>query len=116
MSVPQNEFRVTTSDGKYTVVLPEGGGLHALRYGEPWRDLVGDNLVLTLAQDVETLRQKVIRLEDGKARLYETLVRIARAVGIATPLQLEAMAREDESYADVLARFIEEREAGKGTT
>jgi hypothetical protein len=49
-------LRVTVYDGKYTVVQSANGGLHALRYGEPWRDCVGDGLILALAQAVEALR------------------------------------------------------------
>ncbi|RLB77636.1 MAG: hypothetical protein DRH24_15905 [Deltaproteobacteria bacterium] len=40
---------------KYTVVQDKDGRLHALRNGEEWRDLVGDNLVLTMAQRIEAL-------------------------------------------------------------
>lgn len=50
-------LRVTVYDGKYTVVQDADGRLHALRYGEEWRDCVGDGLILALAQEVETLRE-----------------------------------------------------------
>lgn len=50
-------LRVELDGGKYTVVQDEQGRLTALRNGEPWRDLVGDNLVLALAQEVENLRK-----------------------------------------------------------
>lgn len=43
----------TYADGKYTVIN-NNGNLSALRYGEPWRDLTGDNLVYWML--VETLR------------------------------------------------------------
>jgi len=113
----QNEFRVTTRDGKYTVVLPEDGKLHALRYGEPWRECVGDGLILALAQDVGALRQKVVELEDCKARLYKSFERIARAHGITTPLQLIGMAQDnDENYAEVLARHVEQQQSLKSQT
>ena len=49
-------LRVTINNGKYIVVqTPEG--THALRYSEPWRDTTGDGLILSLAQEVETLRE-----------------------------------------------------------
>lgn len=47
---------ITLADGKYTVIQYDDGRLCALRYGEPWRDLTGDKLVLALAQEVERLR------------------------------------------------------------
>jgi hypothetical protein len=41
--------------GKYTVVLAEKGELSALRYGEPWRDLCGDNLVYWMVVRIQAL-------------------------------------------------------------
>lgn len=57
-------LRVTVGDGKYTVVLPKDGRLHALRYGEQWRDCVGDGLVLALALEVEALRELLKECRD----------------------------------------------------
>ena len=52
-------IRVNVSDNKYTVLIPETAEerLVALRYGEPWRDLVGDKLILGLAQELHDLRE-----------------------------------------------------------
>lgn len=47
--------RVTVADGKYTVVI-DGGKLTALRHGEPWRDLCGDNLIYWLAVELQAAR------------------------------------------------------------
>jgi hypothetical protein len=54
------ELSVSVADGKYTVILPSGGGLKALRYGEEWRDLTGDNLVLAMAYRIEELETLAI--------------------------------------------------------
>lgn len=54
-----NILEVDISDGKYTVIQDETGAIKALRYGEDWRDCVGDNLILALAQEVERLRELV---------------------------------------------------------
>lgn len=36
-------------DGKYTILFNEATGeFKALRHGEPWRNLAGDKLILTL--------------------------------------------------------------------
>jgi hypothetical protein len=51
------ELRVKI-DGKYTVVW-DTAGLRALRYGLPWRDLVGDKLVLAMAFEIDELRKRV---------------------------------------------------------
>ena len=49
---------VTVSDGKYTVIQ-DINGLYALRYGEEWRELTGDGLILALAMEVQELRDKL---------------------------------------------------------
>lgn len=43
--------------GEYTVQMDDAGKLTALRHSEPWRDCIGDNLILALAQEVESLRE-----------------------------------------------------------
>lgn len=49
-----NEQRIKLRDGKYELVCAENGGkMYALRYGEPWRDLVGDNLIAALAERIQ---------------------------------------------------------------
>lgn len=55
---PSEALRITTLDAKYTVVLTNEGHLKALRYGQPWRDCIGDGLILTLAQEIETMRER----------------------------------------------------------
>lgn len=57
MSEPLYDINVTAGDGKYTVRKTVSGGLHALRYGEPWRDLCGDKLVYQLAAELQEARQ-----------------------------------------------------------
>ena len=62
-------LNITTLDGKYSVVLSDDGKLTARRYGQPWRDCVGDGLILTLAQDIETLSARNHELEQEIARI-----------------------------------------------
>lgn len=50
---------IDLEDGKYTLCLHSDGRLEALRYGEPWRELCGDKLVLCLMQRVQALESKV---------------------------------------------------------
>lgn len=54
---------VSVASGKYRVVMEHGGPLHALRHGEPWRDLVGDNLVFMLAVELERCRDACAAVE-----------------------------------------------------
>lgn len=51
-------------EGKYRVIQHASGRLEALRNGEPWRDLTGDKLVLTMLGEVERLRAENERLKD----------------------------------------------------
>lgn len=53
-----DRLNVELEGGKYTIVMTEAGHLSAKRYGEPWRDLVGDGMVLTMAHEIEELREK----------------------------------------------------------
>lgn len=45
-------------DGKYTVIQDSRGKLVAHRYGQPWRECVGDNLILAMAHKIEEYRNK----------------------------------------------------------
>jgi hypothetical protein len=58
--------RIDLEGGKYTVIY-DNGRLSALRYGEPWRDLTGDGLVLALVHEIER------RMESNTATLDFTL-------------------------------------------
>jgi hypothetical protein len=46
------------ADGKYTVIN-DRGKLTALRYGEPWRDITGDNLIYWMLVEVAALKQQL---------------------------------------------------------
>lgn len=52
------ETRIDLDSGKYTVIHHNGTNFRALRYGEDWRDLTGDGLVLAMAQEIETQHRK----------------------------------------------------------
>lgn len=56
-------FKLELGGGKYTYIRYDQGGQEALRYGEPWRDLVGDNLVLFFGFKVEELESRARQLE-----------------------------------------------------
>jgi hypothetical protein len=58
---------VTVADGKYTVKQDASGRLTALRYGEPWRDCVGDGLICALAYEVDNLREQLARVTHNSA-------------------------------------------------
>ena len=58
-----NLLDVSLENGKYTIIQSQKGKVYALRYGEPWRDCCGDGLILSLAQEVETLQKEVEELK-----------------------------------------------------
>lgn len=46
--------------GKYTYIF-DNGAQKALRYGEDWRDLTGDNLVYAMACRIEELDEQLVK-------------------------------------------------------
>lgn len=80
-----SKTEITLEDGKYTVAHEDGVNLRALRYGQPWRDLTGDGLVLAMAQEIESLRLAMeFEREQAKHRLNEVYAqRNALAVAFA---------------------------------
>lgn len=56
-----DKLLLNVEDGKYTVQQDTNGRLVALRYGEPWRDCVGDKLILALAQRIEHLETNIYK-------------------------------------------------------
>lgn len=61
------DLDITLLDGKYRIVAnSDMTGFRALRYGEEWRDLTGDKLVLALVHEVIGLRERVNELRDSR--------------------------------------------------
>lgn len=54
------ESVIRLEGGKYEVRHSNGTGLRALRYGQPWRDMTGDGLVLALVHRIEELEARPI--------------------------------------------------------
>lgn len=68
----EQRLNVSVDNGKYTVIMEADGHLHALRHGEPWQDLTGNNLVYFLASELEAaqkaLSEVVFKDRDGAYR------------------------------------------------
>lgn len=60
---PQNcEYYIELENEKYTVYLEKtSSDFKALRYGEPWRDLCGDNLIFYLMVELSEAREKITK-------------------------------------------------------
>ena len=52
-------MRVSIEDGKYEYVCHEDGSAEALRYGERWRDCLGDKFTYCMASEIESLRKQL---------------------------------------------------------
>lgn len=63
-NMSNERLRVECGEGKYTLIQEADGRLHALRYGDPWRECVGDGLILALGCDLEAAKATVA--EQGK--------------------------------------------------
>jgi len=50
--------KIELYDGKYTVVLVDNGKeFKALRYGEEWRDLAGEGMILAMFDRIQELEE-----------------------------------------------------------
>lgn len=81
--------RINVDGRKYTVVIDDGK-LSALRYGEPWRDLSGDNLVYWLAVELQAAREALAEVNAwavcGAITTPEDMAQnLPRIVEITTP-------------------------------
>jgi hypothetical protein len=64
--------RIDLCDGKYTVIFDlNSGQAEALRYGEKWRSLSGDKMVLAMFDTIVALRNEVeqLKVDSGKQAL-----------------------------------------------
>lgn len=61
-------------DGKYTVIFDEKTGkMEALRHGEPWQDLSGNNLVYFMLSAYDSTRLETAQLQAHVAELEAAL-------------------------------------------
>ena len=68
------EYKLDIYDGKYTIVYNDGCdgkpcNFKALRYGEDWRDLIGDGMILALIHHIQHQEEKIKELEDKNLKL-----------------------------------------------
>lgn len=95
--------RIDVADGKYAVVGIEDGHLRALRHGEEWRSLTGDNLILALAQELQEARER-LRGDDGWE--YYATARKGHVAGEPRVHERGAI----QAYEEALDRVVFEQE------
>lgn len=61
-NLEDNGFTIELGDGKYSYVF-ENGKQYALRYGEFWKDLVGDKFTYAMACKIQDLEEEIKSLK-----------------------------------------------------
>lgn len=65
-------YKIDLDDGKYTIIENlEKGKFEALRYSEEWRNLIGDNLILSLVNKIQELEQENSKLKINNSLILE---------------------------------------------
>lgn len=69
---PNHPTSITVCDGKYTIIYDfRTGQSECLRYGEKWRDLCGDKMVLAMFDEIVAIRQQRDLLREVLESLLE---------------------------------------------
>lgn len=71
--------RINVAQGKYTIAHEHGVNLRVLRYGEEWRDAIGDGFILSCAQEIENLVDALRGLDAAYCRAGPDLNATERA-------------------------------------
>ncbi len=57
---------INVGEGKYTLIYDrDAGTMRALRYGEEWMDLTGDNLIFAMFCEIQNSKSRWIPIQDG---------------------------------------------------
>lgn len=96
------EYKESFDSGKYTAIFYKKGGLTALRYGEPWRDLAGDNLFYWMLVEVARLREENRQLKGGPF----VALSFEEAIAILTP----SNNKTKNEVVDKILSFINDKE------
>lgn len=83
-------LKVEVHGGKYTVIQHANGRLAALRYGEAWRDCVGDNLIYWLAVELDEARAARCWKPIATAPKDGSFVIVAGDITSAMPIRCES--------------------------
>ena len=90
------EFSVELDDGKYTYERLANGEQRATRYGERWKELVGDKFVAAMGYAIEDLQGENAILRAQNEGLIQS-IEAARTAMTAAPLwhEMHRAAREE---------------------
>lgn len=97
--------RIDLCDGKYTVIYDfRTGQSECLSYGEKWRDLCGDKMVLAMFDEIVELRSNHAKVEDEATRLHTELLTLHSI--IMCPGDCPATAESDSLTVRSLKGYI----------
>ena len=82
-------------DTKYTILLKDGIPNKCLRYGEEWRDLAGDKLILTMYQKLRGYEETLKSLLENKETSKNTLQKLSEVFKIEEPFKEAIMYDSD---------------------
>jgi DNA repair ATPase RecN len=95
-------IKIQLADGKYTYIRHEDYRQEALRYGEPWRDLVGDNFVWAMADELTAANERIRELEAERDRWYGKATE--RAIELTA--EREVSDKLEEALKDTLSHLV----------
>lgn len=62
-------FELSMENGKYITTIDNHGRIIVYRHGEYWRDLTGDNYILSLLHLIEDQQNKIEQLQEMNSDL-----------------------------------------------
>lgn len=85
---PAGQFRLEVQDGKYTLVQPDQGDAHVLRYGDEWLapGFDGNKYLVEMAYESNERREEIARLRTALTDLHHHASQVAR-LGASTGAQ-----------------------------
>lgn len=98
---------VVICDGKYAIIQDESGSTNVLRYGEGWRNVTGDNVILGAAYEIDKLREYIKKLEE---ELME--VRNKYAVLVADVVLHDDQVERIKQLEEFVGRFLNPSDLG----
>lgn len=57
-------MNIKLDNGKYEIIVNKDGTVKCLRYGEEWRDITGDGMVLAMAYEIDRLKDIIDSLTE----------------------------------------------------
>lgn len=94
------KFETEVCDGKYKVIF-DNGKLSATRYDEQWRSLTGDNLIYSLAYELNEAREELAKLTPIRIEPIDSIPLVDRFnIPKITTEQIHDIINKPDNYDD----------------